>query len=171
MHFVGNSAWFAVLITIHIVGAIVGIGPAFTFGVIGAVNQKAGEGATLALLQVTRNIERFMLAPVVRFTQWGSGALMIFNRGLNNGFFAWRHAWLITAILLYITLFLMGEMINAPAVRKMIALAEQGAPKAEVDSVGATLMKIGPFYPIATLIIAVLMIWKPGSGCGVLLRC
>jgi len=46
--FVGSPTWFAVLISIHIIGAIVGIGPAFAFGVIGAVNAKAGEGATLS---------------------------------------------------------------------------------------------------------------------------
>ena len=171
MDFVGSPTWFAVLISIHIIGAIVGIGPAFAFGVIGAVNAKAGEGATLALLQVTRNIERFMLAPTVRFLQWSSGVLLIFNRGLNNNFFAWRHGWLIASILLYVVMLLLGEFVNAPTVKKMLAMAESGAPKAEVDAAGLRMQKLGPFYPLATLVIAVLMIWKPGSGCGVLLRC
>ena len=171
MHFVGSAPWFAVLITIHILGAIVGIGPAFAFGVIASVSAKAGEGATLALLQVSRGIERFLLVPVVRYTQWITGVLLIFNRGLNVGFFSWRRAWLITAIILYIIIFTLGEAFNGPIVKKMIALAEAGAPKSEIDATGAILNRIGPIYPLFTIAIAVLMILKPGSGCGVLLRC
>jgi len=171
VHLVGSPTWFAVLISIHIIGAIVGIGPAFAFGVIGGVSAKAGEGATLALLQVTRNIERFMLAPTVRFLQWGSGVLLIYNRGLNNGFFSWRRGWLIASILLYVALMVVGETVSEPTVKKMLALAEKGAPKSEILAVEAPLRKLGPFFPLATLIIAVLMIWKPGSQCGVLLRC
>jgi hypothetical protein len=71
MHLVGSPTLFAVLISIHVIGAIVGIGPAFAFGVIGAVNANAGEGATLALLQVTRNIERFTAR---RFASFSGGA-------------------------------------------------------------------------------------------------
>jgi uncharacterized membrane protein len=171
MHLVGNGTWFAVLITIHILGAIVGIGPSFVFGVIAMVSSKAGEGATLALLQVSRGIERVFLIPVVRYTQWISGVLLIFNRGLNNGFFAWRHAWLIAAIILYIILFTLGESLNAPILKRQLALVQAGASKAEVDAAGAILQKIGPLYPVFTIAIAVLMILKPGSGCGPILRC
>jgi predicted integral membrane protein DUF2269 len=171
MHFVGSPVWFTVLITLHILGAIVGIGPAFSFGVIGMASEKAGEGATLALLQVMRTIEKFMLAPTVRFLQWGTGVLLIFNRGLNNGFFAWRHAWLIASILIYVALLVVGEVVSAPAVKRMLALAEQAAPKADVLAAGAGVKAVGPFFPLATIAVAILMIWKPGSGCGVLLRC
>jgi len=171
MHFVDNWTWFAILISIHIIGAIVGIGPAFTFGIIGAVTEKAPDGAVLSLLLATRRIERWLLVPVVRYTQWTTGVLLIFNRGLNRGFFAWRHAWLITAILLYIVLVLLGEFIFGPALKKSFELAEQGRPKAEIDAIAARLAKIGPIFPLATLTIAILMIWKPGSGCGPLLRC
>ena len=170
MHFVGSAPWFAVLITIHILGAIVGIGPSFAFGIVGMVSAKAPEGATLSLLKVSRGLEH-LLVPVVRFTQWPSGVLLIFNRGLNHGFFAWRHGWLIAAILMYIVIFTLGEVFNGPTLKRMIALAESGAPKAEIDAAGALLTKIGPIYPIFTVAIAVLMILKPGSGCGQLLRC
>jgi len=171
MHFVGSAPWFAVLITIHILGAIVGIGPAFALGMVASVSAKASEGATLALLQVSHRIERFLLVPVVRYTQWTTGVLLIFNRGLNVGFFSWRRAWLIVSIILYIVMFTLGEAVNGPVIKKMIALAESGAPKSEVDAAGAILNKIGPIYPLFTIAIAVLMILKPGSGCGVLLRC
>jgi Predicted integral membrane protein (DUF2269) len=171
MHLVGSAPWFAVLITIHILGAIVGIGPSFAFGVVGMVSAKAPEGATMALLQVSRGIERFFLVPVVRYTQWTSGVLLIFNRGFNHGFFAWRHAWLIAGIIMYVILFTLGEALNGPILKKMLALAESGAPKAEIDAAGAILNKVGPIYPLFTVAIAVLMILKPGSGCGTLLRC
>jgi hypothetical protein len=97
--------------------------------------------------------------------------LLIFNRGLNNGFFAWRHAWLIAGILLYIGMLVLGEVVSGPSVKRMLALAEQGAPKAEVLAAGSGMKMIGPFFPLATITVAVLMIWKPGSGCGALLRC
>jgi len=171
MHFVGNGTWFAVLITIHILGAIVGIGPSFVFGILAMVGPKASDAAVPALLQVTRGIERVFLIPVVRYTQWSSGVLLIFNRGLNHGFFAWRHAWLIAAILMYITIFTLGETLNAPILKKQLALVEAGAPRSDIDAAGAVLQKIGPIYPLFTIAIAVLMIVKPGSGCGPILRC
>ena len=171
MHFVGNGTWFSVLITIHILGAIVGIGPTFVFGVLAFVSPKAPDAAMLSLLRVTRGIERLFVIPVVRYTQWISGVLLIFNRGLNNNFFSWSRAWLIAAILMYITLFTLGETLNAPILKKQIALAEAGAPRAEIDAAAGILAKIGPLYPVFTIAIAVLMILKPGSGCGPLHRC
>jgi hypothetical protein len=68
-------------------------------------------------------------------------------------------------------LFGLGEAFNGPIIKKQLALAESGAPKAQVMEAGAILNKIGPIYPLFTIAIAVLMILKPGSGCGPLHRC
>lgn len=77
MDFVGNQAWFAALLVIHTLGAIIGIGPAFAFGILGAKAEKAGPEGAKALIGAMRTIEMGMLAPTVRFLQWTTGVGLI----------------------------------------------------------------------------------------------
>jgi hypothetical protein len=170
MHFVGNNAWFAVLLSIHVIGAIVGIGPSFTFGILGPMAGQVGMPGGLALLEGIERIEKFLLNPVFLGTQWITGVLMIFNRGLNHNFFSGRHVWLLVAIGLYIVILVLGQAVSSPNVRKMIAAAKTGDGETVQKLAGAQ-QKIGPLFPIMLFAIMILMIWKPGSGCGALLRC
>jgi hypothetical protein len=50
MDFAFNQTWFVILLVIHTLGAIVGIGPAFAFGILGAKAEKAGPEGALALV-------------------------------------------------------------------------------------------------------------------------
>jgi hypothetical protein len=162
MHFVGNNAWFAALLTFHVVSAIAGIGPAFAFGVLGPMAGKAEPPKNLAVLEAIHGIERFHLRPSTLLTQWGSGVLLIFNRGLNHGFFSSQRAWLLIAIGIYIVLVLLGELYAAPGIQKQLAFARAGdrlPPPSGPDKL------MNALFPLLTVAIIVLMVWKPGSGC------
>jgi p-aminobenzoyl-glutamate transporter AbgT len=164
MDFVGNQAWFIALLVLHTLGAIIGIGPAFTFGILGARAEKAGPEGSVALIGALHAIEMSMLAPTVRFIQWTTGVGLIFNRGLNNEFFSSSRAWLIVSIAIYAVLLVLGEVLYAPNTRKLYEAAQAG-DTAEVAHQAGLAKKIGPIAPLLTIVIIVLMVWKPGSGC------
>ena len=167
MHFVGKQTWFAVLLVLHTLGAIVGIGPAFAFGIIGARAEKATPEGRLALVDVMHTIERGMLSPTVRFVQWTTGVGLIFNRELNHDFFSGRHAWLTVAILIYAILLVLGEVVYAPNSKRLHDALKSG-DSAAAEREFRLAKKLGPTAPILTVAIIVLMVWKPGSGCGTL---
>ncbi len=48
----------------------------------------------------------------------GGAILLIFNRGINHGFFAARHLWLIIAIVFYAIIIYMSYIVSRPRVRR-----------------------------------------------------
>ena len=164
MDFAFNQTWFVILLVIHTLGAIVGIGPAFAFGILGAKAEKAGPEGALALIDALHTIETGMLGPTVRFVQWTTGVGLIFNRGFNNNFFSSSRAWLIVSIAIYAILLVLGEAVYAPNTRRLYEAAKAG-DAAEVERQSKIAKKLGPIAPLLTIAIIVLMVWKPGSGC------
>ena len=167
MDFVGNQAWFAALLVIHTLGAIAGIGPAFAFGILGSMAPGAGPEGSLALIGAIHKIERVMLRPTTLVIQWVSGTLLIFNRGLNNHFFSSSRAWLTVSIVLYAALLLLGEFFYGPNTRTLFEAAKAG-DVAEIERQSKRAKALGPVAPLLTIVIIVLMVWKPGSGCATL---
>ena len=168
MHFVGNQAWFAALLVLHVLGAIAGIGPAFAFGIIGAKTEKATTPeARLALIDLMHTIEKGMLSPTVRFVQWTTGLGLIFNRGLNHGFWLKNHLWLTVSIGIYAILMVLGEVVYAPGATRLHAAATAG-DTATIERELSLAKRLGPIAPVLTIAIIVLMVWKPGSNCATL---
>jgi uncharacterized membrane protein len=164
MDFVGNQAWFAALLVLHTMGAIIGIGPAFAFGIIGSKAEKASPEGRIALIDAMHTIEKGMLSPTVRFLQWTTGVGLIFNRGLNHNFFSESQRWLTTSIVIYALLMVLGEVVYAPNTRRLHEAAKAG-DTTRVERELSIAKKLGPIAPLLTVAIIVLMVWKPGSGC------
>jgi hypothetical protein len=170
--FVGNNTWFSVLLVIHVMGAIIGLGPSFTFSIIGpAAGKQESPAAALALMEIMEKIERALVLPILLVVQLGSGILLIFNRGLNVGFFSSHRAWLVAGIGVYIVAMAISLGINTPGLVKMIAKAKAGQIDEEFGKLAKRAQTFGPILTVLGLAIMVLMIWKPGSSCGPLLRC
>ena len=160
--------YFTILVIVHIAGAIMGIGPSFAFGVLGPMADKADGGAKVTLLRAMTAVDSRLVTPVALITQPLTGILLIFNRGINHGFFAVRHLWLIVGIVFYVVIIYMSYIVSRPRVRRMIALLDSGQGQGEeFYRLEATSKVLGPIFGILTTAIVVLMIWKPGSGCGV----
>lgn len=170
--FVGNASWFGALLTIHVIGAVAGIGPTFAYSIIGPMAQKAGPNGGVQLMESIEKIERAMVTPVYFLIQPLTGILLIFNRGLNRDFFSSSRSWLLAALGIYVVIGFISYGINNPALAKMIHLAKDGqAMTAEFQGLAKKVKSLGPVLTLMTTAIIVLMVWKPGSGCGGLYRC
>ena len=163
------TAYFTILVVVHIAGAIMGIGPSFALGVLGPAAAKADEtSAKLALTEAMVALDSRIVTPVALVTQPLSGALLIFNRHLNDDFFSGRRTWLIVGIVLYAVILYMSYIVSRPRVRRMIELLKGGQERGEeYAQLQATSRALGPIFGLLTTVIVILMIWKPGSGCGV----
>jgi uncharacterized membrane protein len=160
--------YFTILVVLHIAGAIMGIGPSFALGVIGPMSGKADDATKLTLMRAMVAIDSRLVTPVALVTQPVTGALLIFDRKLNVDFFSGPHVWLIVAIVLYAIIIYTSYIVSRPRVRRMIALLEAGEGHgAEFHGLEATSKMLGPIFGVLTTVIVILMIWKPGSPCGV----
>lgn len=171
--FVGNQTWFTILLVIHVFGAIMGLGPSFAFSIIGpAIGKQETPQASMALMEIMEKIERGLVLPILLVIQLGSGILLIFNRGLNHGFFSGHRAWLVAGIGVYIVAMAISLGINMPNLAKMIHMAKSGqAGTPEFGKRVKTSQMFGPILTVLALAIMLLMVWKPGGGCGPLIRC
>lgn len=148
-----------ILLVIHILGAIAGIGPTFAFGVIGA---KAGKepGAALTLLEVMMDIEKKLVTPVALFTQPISGVLLITHFGYDKDFFS--NTWLVYSIVAFAAILIMSYGPNNKAVHRLVKAmraGEMGTPTFLKDL--KTTKTLGPIMGILTFTIVIMMVWKP----------
>jgi len=171
--FVYNDTWFALLLVLHVSGAIIGLGPSFAFSIIGpAIGKQEAPAASLALMKVMEKIERGLVLPILIVVQLTTGILLIFNRHLDAGFFHSNRAWLLAGIGVYIVAMAISMGVNVPAMGKLIHMAENGqAGTPEFGKLVKVTQSLGPVLTVLALAIMVLMIWKPGGQCGPLIRC
>jgi predicted integral membrane protein DUF2269 len=164
--FVGSNVWFGVLISIHVVGAVVGLGPTFAFAIMGPLAGKVSPEGGLGIMEAMDKIEWRIVNPILLTIQPATGALLIWNRGLNHNFFTGDRAWLIGGIGAYLAATIIALGIMDPALKSMIRMAKGG--QGGTPEFGALAKRSATFGPILTVLgltIVVLMIWKPGSGC------
>lgn len=167
--FVGNNAWFGVLLTIHVLAAVIGLGPTFAFGIMGPLAGKVGQEsppAGLGILIAMETIAGRLVEPILLTVTPISGAMLIWNRGLNHDFFSKQRLWLIVSMAVYLSAVLLANLVQNPALKKMIGLAKGGqGGSPEFGALAARTAKVGPVLGIFALTMIVLMVWKPGSGC------
>lgn len=154
--------WFQVLLLLHIAGAIIGFGPTYAFAVLGPLSGKVGGPQSVGILKGIVAIERRLVIPVATVVQPVTGVLLIFASGRNENFFAYEWLWI--AILIYIATYYAAVFRQAPAIERLIDLAESGQAGSEefVATVNRT-QKLGPIITLALTTIVFLMITKPGG--------
>lgn len=156
------DAYLTVLLVVHILGAIAGIGPTFAFGVLGSLSGKMPEQA-LGLMTAFIDIEKKIVTPVALFTQPASGVLLIFKTNRDDHFF--QREWLVIAIVLYLTILYLAYMRSNPRMHKMLEMIKTGtAGTPEFGVMVKAEQRLGPILAIMTVAIAVLMVWKPLDG-------
>lgn len=170
MEFTDNQTWFTILLIIHIFSAIVGLGPSFAFSVLGPFAGKNPEYA-LGIVRAMIRIEKIFVAPAGWVVQWLSGLLLILNRSaIRSNFF--KEEWLVISIVLYAAIFVMS-IVNYKATHQMEGMMVGGqAGTPEFGAVAMKTARLGQSMTLLTVVIILLMIWKPLSECaGPLLRC
>ncbi len=153
--------YYEVLLLIHILSAIAGFGPTFSFGVLGPFAAKMGGPQALGIMKGVEKVVRTLVQPAIAI-QLVSGALLIFEAGWDDNFFS--HYWLWVAILLFAAAVYIALGRQIPTVEKMIELGESGS--AETPEFAAHAKKASTFGPILTVMLVViifLMVIKPGG--------
>ena len=152
--------WVAILLLIHVAGAIVGFGSVYTFAILGPMAAKPGYG--LPILDAMAALERRLLKPFL-FIQPISGLFLIFALHLNETFFS--HYWLWVAILIYAFTFTLGLTVQVPLIEKLPKLAAElkGPPGPEFLALVKRSQRVGPILTALLSIIIILMVTKPGG--------
>ncbi|HEX9775916.1 MAG TPA: DUF2269 family protein [Actinomycetota bacterium] len=155
------DAYTKILFLVHIGGAIAGIGPTFGFAVMGKMIEKTPPPGNLAILETLMAIETKVVTPVALITQPLSGALLIFDRGLDTLFF--QQEWLYVSIIAYIAVLVISYGIDNPAIHRVVKLAKEGkAGTPEFEANKKTTQRLGPILGILTVLIIFMMVWQPG---------
>ena len=156
-----TSLLIAILLLIHVAGAIIGFGPVFTFALLGPMAGKAGPQGGVALLEAMEAIEKKLTIPVAIFVQPTTGLALIFVAGYNVNFFS--HYWLWIAILLYATAFYLAVFGQRVRLDRMIELAKAGPPTPEFVGLAKRVASTGPIITLLLVVIIILMVTKPGG--------
>ena len=151
----------AILLLIHVAGAIIGFGPVFTFAVLGPMGGKAGPQGGLALLEGMEAIEKKLVLPIAIVVQPLSGLALIFVSGYSAGFFS--HYWLWIGISLYGIAFYLAVFGQRTRIERMIELAKAGPPTPEFTAMAKKVAQTGPIITVLLVVIIVLMVTKPGG--------
>ena len=156
-----TSLLIAILLLIHVAGAIIGFGPTFAFAVIGPMAGKAGPQGGLALLEAMDAIEHKLVLPVAIVVQPLSGLALIFVAGYNVNFFS--HYWLWIGIILYAIAFYLAVFGQKTRLTRMIGLAKAGPPTPEFIATAKKVAQTGPIITVLLVVIIILMVSKPGG--------
>lgn len=163
---------------LHILVAIVGLGPTFAYGLIAATGRKDPAHMAFAL-RVTETIEKRLVIPLAVLLPL-LGTWLIFLRDWD----LWRSEWLVISIAIYIVAFGVAVLVLTPATGKLIRVLEgKPAPAAAGPAPGAAATASGPqglppevarlaqvlqlggiFEALAIASIVILMVWKPGAA-------
>jgi uncharacterized membrane protein len=150
-----------ILLLVHVLGAIIGFGPTFAFGILGPMSAKAGPHGGLALLEAMEAIEKKLTVPVAIFIQPLSGLALIFVAGYAEGFFS--HYWLWIGILVYATAFYLAIFGQNKRLARMVELAKAGPPTPEFIATAKRVSQVGPIVTVLLVVVIVLMVAKPGG--------
>ena len=156
-----TSVLVAILLLIHVAGAIIGFGPTFTFAILGPMAGKAGPQGGLALLEAMHAIERKLTVPVAMGFQPLSGLALIFASGYNVNFFS--HYWLWIALIIYAIAFYLAIVLQNGRLERMIAIGKAGPPTPEFIATAKKVAQTGPIITAMLVAIIILMVTKPGG--------
>jgi len=149
--------WYQLLLVVHLLTVVVGIGTVILNGVYGAQAKKAGPNGGNAVVranwEVTKVAEWFIYAIPV------TGILMVLHPDYPWDF---SDTWVWMSIALYVIAVGNSHMNLRPSAKKMIELT-QGPPTPEMESVGKRLAIAGTVNDLIVVALIVLMVWKPGT--------
>ena len=148
---------YQLLLVIHLITVVAGIGGVVLNGIYGAQAKKAGPNGGNAIVRanfaVSEVAEKFIYAIPV------TGILMVLNDDYPWDF---SDTWVWLSIVLYVVAVGNSHMNLKPSSRKMIELT-QGPPGPEMEAVGKRLGIAGTVNDLIAVALIVLMVWKPGT--------
>ena len=160
--------WFLFL---HVLGAIIAFGPAFTFPIIGAMGAADGSHANFATrvshaISTKRQIPVALTMPVTGIGLIWSAGIDVFNRSAR---------WLELGIVLYLLLLTYAVTVQIPTTQRVIDMTSGPPPEAQPGAASSgpppALMALsqkvqrgGMFLTALIVVIVFLMVVKPNLG-------
>ena len=152
---------------LHIAAAIVGFGPTFSFGLIMAMGAKDPKNMPFASAIMHAISKKVTLPLALSMAVTGTLLIIASPYGLSD-------TWLVAALGVYAVAISYSMFVQGPAsgkMQEMIAGMPSGPPSgdapagppAEMAKLGKKLQMGGMFLGVLTLVILVLMVWKPGA--------
>ena len=151
---------FAFLLSVHILAAIIGLGPTFSFAFLGILSEKQ-PAAARALQEAILVISPRLVIPLVVILGL-SGILLISNTHVDLS----KNPWLGAGIVLYVLVLATSIFYQVPTQKKILALLGPtgGMDQPAVRKLATGQRVVGISMGLAVVVTAVLMIWKPGAG-------
>lgn len=150
-----DFGYYELLLVLHLIGVVVGIGGVTLNGVYGAKAKAAGPNGgnaiTRANYEVSKVAEWFIYSIPI------TGVLMV----LESDAWDFDQTWVWLSIVLYVIALGISHGVLQPSARRMIELTS-GPPTPEVEQVGKKLAMAGTINDLIVVVLIVLMVWKPG---------
>jgi uncharacterized membrane protein len=151
---------FAFLLSVHILAAIIGLGPTFSFAFLGIMSERQ-PAAARALQEAILVISTRLVIPLVVILGL-SGILLIGNTHVDLS----KNPWLGAGIILYVLVLAASIFYQVPTQKKILALVGPtgGMDQPPVRKLANGQRSVGIAMGLAVVVTAVLMVWKPGAG-------
>lgn len=156
------NIWIAIFLFLHVMGAIIAFGPAFSaFPIIGSMAGKEPQHANFAA-RINEQITKTRVVPLAIF-QGVTGLVLIYLTGLNP----FSQLWLGLGIILYVIALAYALAVQAPTGRRIVELTSAppppGAtgPSPELMAAVKRAQQGGMILGILILAIVILMVTKP----------
>lgn len=145
---------------LHVLSAIVLFGPSFSFPIIGMLAKKGND--VRSSLHIIDTISKKFLIPADIVMPVTGMLMIVASHGVFNPMLK-QNRWLLSGIILFVIMAIIGNFIQHPLVKRAVALADAGKMDTpEFGQVMAKSAKIGPVLGVLLISIVVLMVWKPG---------
>src|SRR6266567_4778441 len=150
----------AFLLSVHVLGAIIGLGPTFSFAFLGIMSEKQ-PAAARALQETMLMISTRLVIPLVVILGL-SGVFLIGNTHITLS----KNPWLGAGIILYVLVLAAAIFYQVPTQKKILALLgpSGGMDNPAVRKLAMGQRIVGIAMGLSVVVVAVLMIWKPGAG-------
>lgn len=158
---VDTDLYKAVLV-LHILTALVGLGAVFFNGLY-ATQARAGAGAEGLAVAETN----FRVSKVAEWFIYGilvTGVLMVL---MSDDVYGFGQTWIWLSLVLYVVGLGVSHGLMIPSARRMLALMREaptsGAAPADFAAIERRMAIGGGFLNALTVVLIVLMVWKPGA--------
>ena len=144
------------LVVLHLIGVVAGIGGVALNGLYGAEAKKAGANGGSAIVRANYRVTE--IATWFIYTIPVTGVLLV----LENDAWDFDQTWIWLSIVLYVVALGNAHGNLRPSARRMIELTA-GPPGPETAAVGRRLAVGGTVNDLITVALLVLMVAKPGA--------
>ena len=167
-----NSDGYKLVLTLHILTVVIGLGAVFLNGIYGAQakSRRGPEGLAIAQanLKVTEIAQYFIYAiPIFGI------ALVFMSKTDGIEIFKFSQTWVWLSLVLYLVALGLSHALLLPAVKRMQVLMAEviaagppaGGPPpqaAEMEQLGKRIAPVGATLDLLVIVIVALMVFKPG---------